>query len=337
MVDLSTRYLGLRLKSPLVHSASPLSRQLDNFRRLEDAGASAVVMHSLFEEELDREGLALQTYMTYSGHHYAEAQSYFPDLDRYGSGPEAYLQMIRRAKEAVDIPILGSLNGVSSGGWIRYAKEIEQAGADALELNVYFIATDPATEGCAVEQMYFDLIRDVRSSIHIPLAVKLSPFFTNLANVAHRLDKHGVGALVLFNRFYQPDLDLENLVVKHDLTLSDSAELRLRLRWTALLHGRIRADIAVTGGVHDHEDVLKSMMAGARVAMMTSALLKHGPMHLQTVETNLIRWMEEHEYESIEQMQGSMSQRSVREPAAFERANYMRVLQEFRVPTPSSG
>jgi dihydroorotate dehydrogenase (fumarate) len=331
MTDLSTRYLGLRLKSPLVHSASPLTRQLDNIRRLEDEGASAVVLYSLFEEEIDRDALAMQEYMTFSGHSYAEAQSYFPDLDLYSAGPDAYLELVHKAKEAVQIPIIGSLNGVTSGGWVEYARRIEQAGADALELNVYFVVTDPTRPGCEVEQMYLDLVRDVQAQLHIPLAVKLGPFFTNFANMAMRLDELGVAGLVLFNRFYQPDLDIENLSVKTDLDLSKPYELRLRLRWVAILYAKVRADLAVTGGVHSHTEVLKAMMAGAKVAMMTSALLKHGPGHLRTVEEGLRRWMEEHEYESIEKMQGSLSQRSVLEPAAFERANYMKVLRDFRV------
>lgn len=330
MVDLSTSYLGLRLKSPIVHSASPLSRQVENIRRLEDAGAAAIVMFSLFEEEIDRDALAMHEYLTFSGNSYAEAQSYFPDLDLYSAGPDAYLDLLRKAKEAVHIPIIASLNGMTSGGWVEHARLMEQAGADALELNVYFVVTDLARPGCEVEQMYLDLVREVMAQIRIPLAVKLGPYFTNFANLAWRLDELGAGGLVLFNRFYQPDLDIENLSVKTDLDLSRPYELRLRLRWVALLHGRVRADLAVTGGVHRAEDVLKSMMAGAKVAMMTSALLKHGPGHVAAVEDGLRRWMEEHEYESIEQMQGSLSQRSVREPAAFERANYMKVLQSWR-------
>jgi dihydroorotate dehydrogenase (fumarate) len=333
MVDLSTIYLGKPLRTPLVASASPLTQRLESFRLLEDAGASAIVMHSLFQEQLDREGTALHDYLTYSSSHYAEALSYFPDLESYNVGPEAYLELIRRAKESVEVPVIASLNGVSDGGWIRHAKLIQEAGADALELNIYFIVTDASLCGCEVEQRYLDLVSSVRGSIEIPLAVKLSPYFTNFRNFGERLERSGADALVLFNRFYQPDIDLETLDVRADLSLSSSEELRLRLRWVAILFGRIQADMAVTGGIHTHEDVLKSMMVGARVAMMTSAVLRNGVGHFGLVEAGLRRWMEEHEYESIEQMQGSMSQRSTPEPAAFERANYMRVLRDYRVTT----
>jgi dihydroorotate dehydrogenase (fumarate) len=329
MIDLATRYLDLELRSPLVMSASPLSEEIDNLRRAEDAGAGAVVLHSLFEEQVLVESHDLDHNLSHHAYATAEALTYFPDMTSYRLGPDAYLEHVRKAKKAVDIPVIASLNGVSSGGWIEYARRIEQAGADALELNVYFIPTDPLMTGAAVENMYVDLVRDVRVSIGIPLAVKLPQFFSSIPNVALRIDEAGADALVLFNRFYQPDLDIEHLEVVPNLVLSTSAELRLRLRWVAILYDHVHADLAITGGVHTAEDVLKSMMAGASVAMMTSALLQHGIEHLGHVRAAVLAWMHEHEYTSIHQMRGSMSQRSVAEPAAFERANYLKVLRSY--------
>ena len=326
MIDLTTRYLGLSLTSPLVASASPLGERLDTICRLEDAGAAAVVLPSLFEEQITLESEQLDHHLSHGAESYAEALSYFPDLHTYRLGPDGYLEHVRRAKARVRIPVIGSLNGVSSGGWIDYARRIEQAGADALELNIYHIPTDPVVSGAEVEQMYFDLVRDVKASVTVPVAVKLGHAFTAMANVASRLDAAGADALVLFNRFYQPDFDLETLEVTPRLTLSHSWELLLRLHWTAILYGHVRADLAVTGGVHTAEDVLKAMMAGARAAMLASALLQDGIEHLGRIRTDLVTWMETHEYESIRQMQGSMSYRAVRAPAAFERANYMKVL-----------
>ncbi len=326
MIDLTTRYLGLSLTSPLVASASPLGERLDTICRLEDAGAAAVVLPSLFEEQISLESEQLDHHLSHGAESYAEALSYFPDLHTYRLGPDGYLEHVRRAKARVRIPVIGSLNGVSSGGWIDYARRIEQAGADALELNIYHIPTDPVVSGAEVEQMYFDLVRDVKASVTVPVAVKLGHAFTAMANVASRLDAAGADALVLFNRFYQPDFDLETLEVTPRLTLSHSWELLLRLHWTAILYGHVRADLAVTGGVHTAEDVLKAMMAGARAAMLASALLQDGIEHLGRIRTDLVTWMETHEYESIRQMQGSMSYRAVRAPAAFERANYMKVL-----------
>jgi dihydroorotate dehydrogenase (fumarate) len=329
MVDLSTTYLGLTLKNPLVVSASPLCEKIDNIRRMEDAGASAVVLPSLFEEQISLESHHLDRYLSHGTESFAESLTYFPDMVDYNLGPDGYLEHIRRAKFVVDIPIIGSLNGSSTGGWITYARKIEEAGADALELNVYHIPTDPELTGAQVEQMYLDLVRDVKASIRIPVAVKLNHFFSAFANMGWRLDQAGADALVLFNRFYQPDFDLEKLEVVPNLTLSSSYEVLLRLHWVAILYGHIRADLAVTGGVHTAHDVLKAMMVGARVAMMTSALLKNGIEHLTTVRADLLAWMEEHEYESIRQMQGSMSHRSVPDPAAFERGNYMKVLSSY--------
>jgi dihydroorotate dehydrogenase (fumarate) len=333
MTDLSTSYLGLALRSPLVASASPLSESVDNIRRMEDAGAAAVVLHSLFEEQITLESNQLDSYLSRGTESYAESLTYFPDMHHYNLGPDAYLEHVRRAKAAVGIPVIGSLNGVSTGGWIGFAKKIEEAGADALELNVYYIPTDPAMTGARVEQTYVDLVRDVTASVRIPVAVKLGHAWSAMANVAARLDAAGAGALVLFNRFYLPDFDLDNLEVVPRLTLSSSWEILVRLHWVAILHGHVRADLAVTGGVHTAPDVLKAMMAGARVAMMTSALLEHGIGHLAAVRGELLAWMEAHEYESIRQMQGSMSYRSVRDPAAFERANYMKVLSSYALGT----
>jgi dihydroorotate dehydrogenase (fumarate) len=329
MTDLSTSYLGFSLKNPLVVSPSPLCQDLGSIRQMEDAGAAAVVLHSLFEEQLTLESRDLDHFLTHGTDSFAEALSYYPDMGQYKLGPDAYLEHIRKAKAAVKIPIVGSLNGVSTGGWISYAKKIEQAGADALELNVYYIPTDPEMSGAQVEQMYADLVRDMRASVKIPVAVKLGPYFSALASMARRLDQAGANGLVLFNRFYQPDFDLEKLEVTPNLVLSRSEELRLRLTWVGILYGRIKADLAITGGVHTAEDAIKSMMAGARVAMMTSALLRNGIPHLKTVLAGVADWMEKHEYASIQQMQGSMSQKSVAEPAAFERANYMKVLSSY--------
>ncbi len=329
MVDLSTTYLGLQLKNPVVASASPISKKLDGIRSLEDAGASAVVMYSLFEEQIVQESLALDYFLSRGTDTYAEALTYFPDLQHYNVGPEDYLNLIHKAKQAVKIPIIGSLNGVSTGGWIDYAKKIEQAGADALELNVYYIPTDPSLTSQELEQTYIDLVKDVHDQIHIPLAVKLSPFFTALPNLAGRMVQAGASGLVLFNRFLQPDLDIETLEVTPNLVLSNSNELRLPLRWIAILYGRIQADLALTSGVHTAQDVLKAMMAGANVSMMASALLENGVKHLRQVLGDIETWMTTFEYESIQQMRGSMSQRAVAEPAAFERANYMKALTSF--------
>lgn len=329
MIDLSTRYLGLRLASPLVASPSPLCESLDNIRAMEDAGAAAVVLHSLFEEQIDLESYHLDRYLSHGTESYAESVSYFPDMHDYNLGPEGYLEHVRRAKEAVRIPVIGSLNGVSTGGWTRYAKKIEEAGADALELNVFYVPTDPALTGAEVEQMYVDLVRDVKGSVSIPVAVKLGHSFSAMANLARRLDACGAEALVLFNRFYLPDFDLESLDVVPRLTLSSPYELLPRLHWVGILYGQVRADLAVTGGVHGPEDVLKAMMAGAQVAMMTSALLQHGIGHLARVRAGLLEWMEAHEYRSITEMQGSMSCRYVDAPAAFQRANYMKILSSY--------
>nr|WP_228486330.1 dihydroorotate dehydrogenase-like protein [Paludibaculum fermentans] len=328
-IDLSTGYLGLKLRSPLVASSSPFCKDIGNILRLEDSGASAVVLHSLFEEQIQVESGELDRFLTETSDSYGEAVSYFPEMTSYNFGPEPYLNHLRKAKESVDIPVIGSLNGVSTGGWIRYAQMMEQAGADAIELNIYYLPTELEMPSGKVEEMYFDLVSHVKASVRIPVAVKLGPFFTAFAHLATRLDAAGADGLVLFNRFYQPDFDLEALEVVPNLMLSDSQELRLRLHWTALLYNRIRPDLAITGGVHTAEDAVKGVMAGARCTMMTSALLRHGIPYLEKVEEDLLDWMEEHEYESIGQMRGSMSSQSVAEPAAFERANYMKVLSSY--------
>jgi dihydroorotate dehydrogenase (fumarate) len=329
-MNLTTKYMGLTLKNPIVPSASPLTEHMDTIRQLEESGAAAIVMHSLFEEQINLESHQLDHFLSHGTHSFAEAQSYFPDLATYNIGPEKYLEEIRRVKEAVGIPVIGSLNGVSAGGWTKYAKLIQEAGADAMELNIYYVATDPDMTGADVEQMYVDVLRQVKQSVTIPVAIKLSPYFSAMANMAKRLCDAGADGLVLFNRFYQPDLDLEELTVKPDVVLSRSPELRLPLRWTAILHGRVSADLAITSGVHTYEDVLKAMMAGARVAQMTSELLERGVGRIKDILAGVERWMEEHEYESIQQMQGSMSQKNVAEPAAFERANYMKVLASIK-------
>jgi dihydroorotate dehydrogenase (fumarate) len=335
MIDLTTTYLGMTLLNPLVVSASPLCEDLDNLVAMEEAGASAIVLHSLFEEQLSLESQDLTRNLYRGTESFPEALSYFPDMADYNLGPEGYLEHIRRAKAAVKIPVIASLNGTSQGGWVRYAKEIEEAGADALELNIYSIPAHPDLTGLQVEHSYYELVRRVKSHIRIPLAVKLGPYFTALANLAQQLSSVGADGLVLFNRFYQPDFDLDNLDVVSTLALSTPHELLLRLHWVAILHGAVRADLAVTGGIHSAQDVLKAMMAGARVAMMTSALLKHGIKHLGCVRDQLVEWMQEHDYESIRQMQGSMSYRAVTDPAPFERANYMKVLRSYTLRTPA--
>jgi dihydroorotate dehydrogenase (fumarate) len=328
-IDLSTTYLGLKLKNPLVASSSPVCEDIGNIRRLEDAGASAVVLQSLFEEEIEHESEELDRYIDAGSEVGAESTTHFPELTRRVMGPEGYLTHIVKCKQAVKIPIIASLNGTSTGGWLNYAKQMQQAGADALELNIYYIPGGPDVTGEQVEQKYVDLVTAVKQEVKIPVAVKLGPYFSSMANMARKLDATGVNGLVLFNRFYQPDFDLEALEVVPNLILSNSHELLLRLHWIAVLYGNINADLALTGGVHSHSDVIKSMMAGARVAMMTSALLKRGISYLDTLSTELLIWMGEHEYDSIKQMQGSMSRNSAPQTGAFERVNYMKVLSSY--------
>jgi len=329
-MDLTTTYMGLSLKNPIVPSASPLSHTLEGMKRLEDAGASAIVMYSLFEEQIVHESKEFDHYMQYGTESFAESLSYFPEAEEYNLGPEEYIELIHKAKRALKIPISGSLNGISAGGWTDYAKKIEEAGADALELNVYYIPTDARHTSEEVEQRYIDILKAVKGTVTIPVAMKLSPFFSSMANMAARLEAAGANGLVLFNRFYQPDIDLDALEVRPNVILSSPQAMRLPLRWIAVLYGRVRTSFAATSGVHSAQDVIKLLMAGADVTMMCSALLKHGPGHIRQVLEDVNQWMLDHEYVSVSQMKGSMSQKSVANPEAFERANYMRTLQSYR-------
>ncbi len=328
-MDLKTTYLGLDLKNPLVPSSSPLARELDSLRQMEDAGAAAVVLHSLFEEQITQETHTLNEHLTQGTESFAEALDYFPDASEYKTGPDAYLEHIRKAKEALSIPVIASLNGVSTGGWVKYAKDVQAAGADALELNIYYLPTDLDMDSNAVEQLYLDALRDVKSNVSVPVAMKLNPYFSSVAHMARRLADGGADGLVLFNRFYQPDLDLEKLEVVPNLQLSSSQELRLPLRWIAILYGRVQADLALTTGVHTVMDALKGLAAGANVVMMASELLRNGVNRLQVLRMGIEAWLVENEYESLDQLRGSLSQVNCSEPAAFERANYMRVLSSY--------
>ena len=330
MPDLTSTYLGLALRNPLVASASPLSESLERARRLEDAGIAAIVLSSLFEEQITHESLELDHYLHNGAHAHAESQTYFPDFEHYGVGPHPYLDHLHQLKQTLTIPVIGSLNGVSTGGWIEYARRIEEAGADALELNVYYLPADPEMTAAAIESGYLALVRDVCAQVSIPVAVKLTPFFTSLPNMAQHLIHAGARGLVLFNRFYQPDFDLDSLSVIPHLELSTSRELRLPLQWIAVLYGRIHADLALTGGVHQGEDAIKAVMAGASVAMLASALLMHGIDRVRAILDEMTTWMDEHEYTSVDEMRGSMSLRGLADPGAFERAGYMQVLRSFR-------
>lgn len=331
MIDLSTTYMGLRLKNPVVASASPLSNTLDGIRRLEDAGAAAVVMYSLFEEQIYLESTALSDHLDRGSYSSAEAFGYFPEMRGYNNvGPEGYLKLVHDAKMSVGIPVIGSLNGTTPGGWIEYARLIQEAGADALELNVYFIPANPYVTGEAVEELYLEILRDVKRTVSIPVAMKLNPYFSSIGHMSRRLVDEGADALVLFNRFYQPDFDLDKLEVEPRLVLSSSHELRLPLCWVAILYGELLTDFAVTSGVHTHEDVLKALMAGSKVAMMASELLQNGVGRITEILGALEAWMEEREYVSVKQMIGSMSQSNVANPSAFTRANYMKMLTSYR-------
>lgn len=329
-MDLSTTYLGFALPHPFMPGASPLVDDLDTVRRLEDAGAAAIVMHSLFEEQLTREQLVTHSRLIAMEEGHAEALSYLPEPPDFHLGPDEYLEQIRKIKAAVHIPVIASLNGTTDGGWLTYARLLEQAGADALELNVYALATDFDESSELLEKRVLHMLWSMKSAVHLPVAVKLSPFYTALAHFARRLDDLGADGLVLFNRFYQPDFDLEALEVKPALRLSDSSELLLRLRWLAILSGRIKASLAVTGGVHTAVDALKALMAGADAIQVVSALLKHGPERLRTLRQEVALWLEEHEYESLAQARGSLNLLRCPDPAAHERANYMHILQSWR-------
>lgn len=330
MVELGTTYLGLQLRTPLVASASPLSHEIDSIRRLEDAGASAIVLYSLFEEQLRQEQIELEQGLDQGTESFAEAASFFPRANEFRLGPEAYLEHIQEAKKAVSVPIIASLNGSSVGGWVQFARQIEQAGADAIECNIYFLATDPNVSSAEIERRYLDIVTAVRAAVSIPVAVKISPFFSNMANMAARLSEAGADGLVLFNRFYQPDLNIEDLEIEPSVLLSTPQALRLPLTWIGILYGRVKACLAATSGVHRHEDVIKLLMAGADVTMLCSALLRNGISHLRYVERGLVDWMEKHEYKSVQQMKGSMSQLRCPDPSAFERAQYMKAVKSVQ-------
>jgi dihydroorotate dehydrogenase (fumarate) len=335
-MNLTTRYLGFKLRKPLVPSASPLSEKIDNIKRMEDAGAPAVVFHSLFEEQVRRDHHEQQYYLDQGTESYAESLSYFPDQAEFKVGPEAYLEHIAQAKAAVDVPIIGSLNGTTFGGWMTYARQIEQAGADALELNIYSIPSDPEVSGEDIETSYLTILASIKAQLKIPVAVKLSPFFTNFAQFARRADRTGAGALVLFNRFYQPDIELETLEISPNVLLSTPMAMRLPMRWIAMLYGRIGANLAATSGIHRATDALKMLMAGADVTMLCSVLLRRGIEHIRVIEREMREWMEEHEYESVEQLKGSMSQKKCHDPSAFERAQYMRAIAVDREILPAT-
>ncbi|HEY6906371.1 MAG TPA: dihydroorotate dehydrogenase-like protein [Ignavibacteriaceae bacterium] len=328
-MDLSTNYLGLQLKNPIVPSASPLSEDISNIKLMEDAGAAAVVLYSLFEEQIEHESLELNYFTTIHNESSAEATTYFAEPFGFKTGPDEYLEHIRKAKEAVDIPIIASLNGKSLGGWVDYARKIEAAGADALELNIYLLAADSSKSSAAVEKDYVEIVKSVTSSINIPVAVKMHPYFSSVANMASQLDKAGAKGLLLFNRFYQPDIDLETLEVTPNVLLSTPMSMRLPLRWIAILYKKINADLAATSGIYSETDVIKMIMVGAKVTQMLSCLLKFGIGHISDVITKLKFWMEVNEYESIEVMRGSMSYMNVADPSVFERANYMKLLHSY--------
>jgi dihydroorotate dehydrogenase (fumarate) len=330
-MDLSTTYLGLNLPHPIMPGASPMVDHLDLVKRLEDAGAAAITMHSLFEEQITREQLGMVYHMELLDHGNAEALSYFPQAGEFRLGPYQYLEQIRLVKQTVALPVIASLNGTTSEGWLEYAKLIEQAGANALELNVYHVAADPREAGAAVERRVVDIVRAVKESVSMPLAVKLSPFYSSVAHLAAQLDALGVEGLVLFNRFYQPDIDMQDLAITASLSLSTSNDLLLRLRWLAVLFGRVKATLAVTGGVHTSIDALKAVMAGAGAVQTVSSLLKNGPEHITSIVDGMRTWLEEHEYDSLKQAMGSMSLERSPNPAAFERANYMKVLAAYQM------
>jgi dihydroorotate dehydrogenase (fumarate) len=330
MVDLSTNYLGLRLRTPLVASASPLSNTLDGIRRLEDAGASAVVMYSLFEEQIRHDNAELDARLTAGTESFAESVTYLPQPSEFNAGPEEYLRQIRQAKDAVKVPIIGSINGATVGGWIEYAKQIEQAGADAVECNIYKIASAPDMSSAQVEQVYIDIVKAIKAAVKIPVAIKVSPFFSNMSFMAKQLDEAGADGLTLFNRFYQPDINLEALEIEPNVLLSTPQALRLPLTWIGILYGRIKASLAGTSGVHAAEDAVKLIMVGADVTELCSTLLRNGVSHLRYIEQGLSDWMEKHEYESVRQMKGSMSQLRCADPAAFERVHYMRGISNVR-------
>lgn len=330
-MDLTTNYLGLKLRSPLVVGAAlPLTEDIDNIKRMEDAGAAAVVLHSLFEEQIREEKFELHHHSEYGTYSFAEALTYFPEPEIFHVGVSEYLSYIAQAKESVNIPIFASLNGSTIGGWTQYAKDIEQAGADGLELNIYSIPTDFNTSAAEVEQNYLDILQAIKSEVKIPVAIKISPFFSNMANMAKRLVESGANGLVLFNRFYQPDINIEELELTSNVLLSTPQAMRLPMRWIAILYGRLSVDFAATSGIQKGQDVIKMMMAGANVTEIVSALLRRGIPYLQEIETDILHWMEEHEYQSIEQMRGSMSQINCPDESTFERVQYMKAVESYK-------
>ncbi len=328
-MDLSTTYLGLKLKNPIVPSSSPLMESLGNIKQMEDAGASAVVLHSLFEEQISNEALDLHYHTTQHSNSFAEAQAYFPEPELYKFDGDEYVEHLHQVKENIDIPVIGSLNGVTSGGWLKYARHMQDAGADAIELNLYHIPTDPTVEGNTLHDAYLDVVKGIKAEVTIPVTVKLSPFFTSMPNMAQRFKDAGADGLVLFNRFYQPDLNIDDMSVIPNIVLSTSDDIRLRLRWIGLLYGKVDVSLAATGGVHTATDAIKLLMAGADITMMCSALLKNGADHITTILNDMRSWLNEKEYESVKQLQGSMSQQSVEEPAAYERALYIKGLKTY--------
>ena len=330
-MDLSTTYLGLKLPHPIMPGASPMVDKIDLVKRMEDAGAAAIVMHSLFEEQLMREELATYHHVDVHADSFAEAMTYLPRPDEFNLGPDQYLEQLVRIKQSVELPVIASLNGFTSGGWIRYAKLMQDAGANALELNVYYLATNASETGEEVEQRTIDILKAVKQAVSIPVAIKLSPFFSSMANMARRLDDAGADGLVLFNRFYQPDIDVESLEVEPVLKLSDSSELNLRLRWLAVVSGHVRASLAVSGGVHTHLDAVKAVMTGAHAVQVVSGILQQGPDVIRRIREGLMQWLEEHEYDSLEQMRGSMNLLRCPDASMFERANYIRILQGYKV------
>jgi dihydroorotate dehydrogenase (fumarate) len=332
-MDLSTTYLGLKLRTPLVPSASPLSEEIDDIKKMEDAGASAVVLYSLFEEQLRADRLELHHHLEHGTFSSPESLTYFPEPEEFHLGPEEYLKHIARAKAAVRIPIIASLNSSLAGGWTDYAKQIQQAGADALELNIYYIPTDINLPSSEVEETYIDILKAVKSAVKTPVAVKLSPFFTNFAYMARKLDDAGADGLVMFNRFYQPDIDLESLEVKPNILLSTPMAMRVPLRWIAILYGRLKASLAATSGIHRATDVLKMLMAGADVTLLCSVLIRHGIKQIAAIERDLVAWLDEHEYESVSQLKGSLSQKNCPAPSEFERAQYKRAISNYTMPS----
>ena len=329
-MDLTTRYMGLALKNPFVASASPLSESLDKIKRLEDNGASAVVMFSLFEEQIRHDDAAVEHFLSVGTESFGEALSYFPAIDEYDVGPAQYLDLIRKASEAVEIPIIASLNGTSERGWVDFAREMQEAGAKGIELNIFYIPTEMYRSGQQIEQQYIDIVQAVKSAVTVPVAVKLSPYFSAMANMAGRLDRAGADALVLFNRFYQPDFDIESRAVVPSLTLSRPEEIRLPLLWIAILHGRLKASLAATTGVHSSVEALKYLMAGADVVMSTSALLQQGPPFLSRLVADVTGWMEKKGYASVDQLRGSMSQKAIPDSTAFVRGNYIKILEGYK-------